>query len=54
MVIVIDVVAVLAGLTVGIYSIAKAVSGKASYLVGVAAGAIALFTGVSLLLHHIS
>jgi hypothetical protein len=54
MAVVIDIVAVLAGLTVGIYSITKAVNGKASYLVGVAAGAITLFTGVSLLLHHIS
>jgi hypothetical protein len=50
----IDIVAVAAGLTVGIYSIIKAVSGKAGYLVGVAAGAISLFTGVSLLLHHVS
>jgi hypothetical protein len=51
----IDIVAIVAGLAVGSFSVVKAVSGKeAGYLVGVGAGAIFVITGVSLLIHHVS
>jgi hypothetical protein len=52
--VVIDIVAILAGLAVGIFSVVKALSGKeAGYLVGVGAGAIVVITGVALLVHHV-
>jgi len=53
--VVIDIVAIVTGLAVGIFSVVKAASGKeAGYLVGVGAGAIVVITGVALLVHHVS
>ncbi len=50
----IDVVAIVAGLAVGVFSVIKAASGKeAGYLVGVGASAIVVITGVALLVHHV-
>ncbi len=53
--VVIDIVAIAAGLGVGTFNVFKLISNKEyGYPVGVGAAAIFIITGVSLLVHHVS